>query len=468
MFCGPELPGYHDELDGALSRKDEVMEKSIRFSNVHADYQARDAKSVFGWRFAPRLIIKAGKGAKLVDMDDNEYYDLTSGMMSMTLGHSHPELTEVMQEMAGALVHTSSWYSNPWVVEFAELLGSTLPGDLKVVDFAVTGSEANEVAMRMALAATGKYDIVSMIRGLHGGSLAVEALTTVGGNRRKGLGPLMFPAKANALLPPFCYRCPVNSSYPGCDIACLKQSEEMLEFVTSQNIAAILQETIPVAGGMIVPPKKWLPRLAEMAKRWGALLILDEAQLAPARTGRMWALEHYGVTPDIVTFGKGLTAGLAICGTITTPEIAEKVRGDAGLPWAGTYSSDPFVAAVALKQLEIVLRDKLAERAERLGELAIAELNALKEKYEVVGDVRGMGLYRMLDIVKDRKTRTPDPLMAERIRYNAVMEGVVTIAVKHYVRFCPPLIVTEAEIKDIVGRLGVAIQRAIDGYPRDV
>jgi len=386
----------------------------------------------------------------------------------MTLGHSHPELIETMREMAGTLVHTSSWYSNPWVVEFAELLGSTLPGKLKVVDFAVTGSEANEVAMRMALAATGKYDIVSMIRGLHGGSLAVEALTTVGGNRRKNLGPLMFPAKSNALLPPFCYRCPVNNSYPGCDIACLKQSEEMLEFVTSQNIAAILQETIPVAGGMIVPPKEWLPRLAEMAKRWGALLVLDEAQLAPARTGRMWALEHYGVTPDIVTFGKGLTAGLAICGTITTPEIAEKVRGDAGLPWAGTYSSDPFVAAVALKQLEIVLRDKLAERAERLGELAIAELNALKEKYEVVGDVRGMGLYRMLDIVKDRKTRTPDPLMADRIRYNAVMEGVVTIAVKHYVRFCPPLIVTEAEIKDIVGRLGVAIQRAIDGYPRDV
>jgi 2,2-dialkylglycine decarboxylase (pyruvate) len=444
------------------------MEKSIRFSNTHVDYQGRDAKSVFGWRFAPRLILKGGKGTKIVDMDGNEYYDLTSGMMCMVLGHSHPELTETMKEMAGQIVHTSSWFSNPWVIEFAELLGSTLPGNLKVVNFAVTGSEANEVAMRMALAATGKYDIVSMIRGLHGGSLAVEALTTVGGNRRKNLGPLMFPAKANALLPPFCYRCPVNNTYPGCDIACLKQSEEMLEFVTSQNIAAILQETIPVAGGMIVPPKEWLPRLAEMAKRWGALLILDEAQLAPARTGKMWALEHYGVTPDIVTFGKGLTAGLAICGTITTPEIAEQVRGDAGLPWAGTYSSDPFVSAVALKQLEIVLRDKLAERAERLGEIAGNELAALKKKYEVVGDVRGKGLYRMLDIVKNRDTRVPDPLMAERIRYNAMMEGVVTIAVKHYVRFCPPLIITEAEIKDVVGRLDIAIKRAMDGYPKDV
>ena len=444
------------------------MEKAFRFSNSHTDFQARDARSVFGWRYSPRIIFKSGKGTKLIDLDNAEYYDLTSGMMCMVLGHSHPELTEVIKEMAGTLVHESSWYSNPWVIEFAERLGEITPGNLKVVNFAVTGSEANEIAMRMALAATGKYDIVSMIRGLHGGSLAVEALTSVGGNRRKNLGPLMFPAKSNALLPPYCYRCPVNREYPECDIACLKSSEEMLEFVTSQNIAAILVETIPVPGGMIVPPKEWLPRLAELAKRWGALLILDECQLAPARTGKMWAMQHYGVTPDIVTFGKGLSAGLAICGTITTPEIAERTRGNCGLPWAGTYSSDPMPAAVALKQLDIVLRDKLEQRAESLGNFAERLLDGLRQKYECIGEVRGKGLYRMLDIVKDRKTKLPDPAMAERIRYNAALEGVIAIAVKHYFRFAPPLIITEAEIQDIVGRLDVAIKRAVDGFPKEI
>ncbi len=171
------------------------MEKAFRFSNSHSDFQARGAKSVFGWRYSPRIIFKSGKGTKLIDLDNTEYYDLTSGMMCMVLGHSHPELTEVIKEMAGTWVHESSWYSNPWAIEFAERLGEITPGNLKVVNFAVTGSEANEIAMRMALAATGKYDIVSMIRGLHGGSLAVEALTSVGGNRRKNLGPLMFPAK---------------------------------------------------------------------------------------------------------------------------------------------------------------------------------------------------------------------------------------------------------------------------------
>ena len=354
----------------SLEEEGDFMDKTFRFSNVHTDFQARDAKVVFGWRYSPRIIFKAAKGTKLIDMDGNEYYDLTSGMMCMVLGHSHPEVTEVIREMAGTFLHQSSWYSNPWAVEFAERLGETTPGDLKVVNFAVTGSEANEIAMRMALAATGKYDIVSMIRGLHGGSLAVEALTSVGGNRRKNLGPLMFPAKANALLPPYCYRCPVNNTYPGCDIACLKSSEEMLEFVTSQNIAGIMAETIPVPGGMIVPPKEWLPRLADLAKRWGALLILDECQLAPARTGRIWAMEHYGVTPDIVTFGKGLSAGIAICGTITTPRDRR----------AGQWRRGPAVGGHLLERsagrrrgpeaADIVLRDKLDERAERLGAIA--------------------------------------------------------------------------------------------------
>jgi 2,2-dialkylglycine decarboxylase (pyruvate) len=444
------------------------MGQDFRFSNVHADYQARDAKSVFGWRYHPRIVFKAGKGVKLIDMDDNEYYDLTSGMMSMVLGHSHPELTEVMREMAGTFVHQSSWYSNPWTIEFAERLTENTPGDLNVVNFAVTGSEANEIAMRMALAYTGNHDIVSMIRGLHGGSLAVEAMTSVGGNRRKGLGPLMLPAKSNALLPPYCYRCPINLEYPSCDVACLKSSEEMLEFVTSQSVAAIMVETIPVPGGMIVPPQEWLPRLAEMAKRWGALLILDECQLAPARTGKLWAMEHYDVRPDIVTWGKGLSAGLGICGTITTPEIAEKTRGNCGLPWAGTYSSDPMPAAVALKQLDIVLRDDLADRAEKLGELVEQELAHLKATHACIGDVRGKGLYRMLDIIKDQENKTPDPVMAERIRYNCALEGVCAIAVKHYFRFAPPLIITEAEIKDIIGRLDNAIKRAMDGYPKDV
>lgn len=444
------------------------MTKAFQFSDTHIGLMSRDARHLLSWRYQPKVVFRSGDGVMLTDVDGNEYYDLTSGMMCMVLGHSHPELTETIKEQAGRFVHESSWYSNPVVIEFAERIAATLPGNLSVVNLTVTGSEANEVAMRIALGATGKYDIVSVVRGLHGGSLAAESVTAVGGARKRNLGPLMMPSRANAVLPPFCYRCPVNLAYPGCDIDCLRTSEELIEGVTSQEIAAVMAETMLVAGGMIVPPAEWLPRLQALTKRHGALLVLDEAQLAPARTGKMWGFEHYGVVPDIVTFAKGMSAGMAVCGTVTTPDIAERAVGKCGIPWAGTYSGDPLAAAVALKQLQIVMRDNLAERAATLGELLSRRLHALRQHFDFVGDVRGKGLYRMLDIVTDPDTKTPDAEMAERIRYNMMLENLVCICVKNFVRLCPPLIISESQIEDIVGRMQTAMTRARAGYPRDV
>ncbi len=444
------------------------MEKTFQFSNMHHELMARDEAYIYGWRYEPRVIFESGRGIVLKDVDGREYFDLTAGMMCMVLGHSHPELTEAIREQADKLVHTSSWYSNPWLIEFAELIAGTLPGDLKVVNFAVTGSEANEIAMRMALGVTGRYDIVSVIRGLHGGSLAAEAVTSVGGGRKAHLGPLMMPSHRNAIYAPLCYRCPVNLEYPGCNVACLDHSEELMEHITSRNLALIMAETIPVAGGMVVPPPEWLPRLRAMADRWGALLMLDEAQLAPAKTGSIWAFEQYDAMPDIVSFGKGMTAGMGIAGTVTTPEIAEEARGRAGLPWGGTYSGDPLPAAVALKQLQIVLRDNLAEQAAAKGARLRAGLEAIQRKYDVVGDVRGTGLYYLLDIVETPESRRPDPAMAERIRYNALLEGLATIAVKNFIRVCPALIITEAEIDETLSRLETAVQRAVEGFPREL
>jgi len=226
-------------------------------------------------------------------------------MMCLPLGHGHEELTETLREQAGRFVHENSWYSNPQIVAFAEALTATLPDGLDVVNFTVTGSEANEVAMRMALGASGKHDIISVIRGLHGGSLAVEGLTSIGGARRRNLGPLLPPANAPAIHAPLCWRCPINLTYPDCGVACLAASEDLIDRTTGGDAAAIIAETILVAGGMIVPPKEWLPGLKSLAERHGAFLVLDEAQLAPARTGKMWAFEHYDVVPDMVTFAKG-------------------------------------------------------------------------------------------------------------------------------------------------------------------
>ena len=436
------------------------LETAFSFSNRHKDLMARDAEHTLGWRYEPRVVFERGEGVKLFDVDGNEYYDLSSGMMCLVLGHGHPELVDTIKDMAGRFVHQSSWYSNPWAIELAELIASTLPGGLDVINFAVTGSEANEIAMRMALGATDGFDICSVVRGLHGGSLAAEAVTSVGGARKRGLGPLSMPARSNSIVPAFYYRAPVRDPDEW-DRISLQMTDDLIEFTTSQEVAALMLEPIAVPGGMIVPSETWMRGIKEIADKWEALLIFDECQLAPSRTGNMWGFQRYGVTPDIVTFGKGMSAGFAICGTATTREIAEASTGKKGLPWAGTYPQDPLACAVALKQLEIVLRDDITERAAKMGDLLEAKLAALTARHECIGDVRGAGLYRMLDIVSDPETREAAPALAELIRREAMAEGLVMIAVKNYMRVCPPLIITEAEIDDVVGRLDRAITKAM-------
>ncbi len=436
------------------------LETAFSFSNRHKDLMARDAEHVLGWRYEPRVVFERGEGVKLFDVDGNEYYDLSSGMMCLVLGHAHPELVETIKDMAGRFVHQSSWYTNPWAIELAELIASTLPDGLDVINFAVTGSEANEIAMRMALGATGGFDICSVVRGLHGGSLAAEAVTSVGGARKRGLGPLSMPARSNSIVPAFYYRAPVRDADEW-DRISLQMTDDLIEFTTSQEVAALMLEPIAVPGGMIVPSKNWMRGIKEIADKWEALLIFDECQLAPSRTGKMWGFQRYDVTPDIVTFGKGMSAGFAICGTATTREVAEASSGKKGLPWAGTYPQDPLSCAVALKQLEIVLRDDITGRAAKMGDLLESKLAALAARYECIGDVRGAGLYRMLDIVSDPESRQADPALAELIRREAMAEGLVMIAVKNYMRVCPPLIITEAEIDDVVGRLDRALTKAM-------
>ena len=436
------------------------------FSQRHENWMARDAQSVLGWRFEPRIVFEGGDGIELIDVDGNRYFDMSSGMMSMVLGHQHPELVDTLRQNAEKLTHQASWYTNPWSIEYAELLASTLPDGLEVTNFAVTGSEANEIALRMAVGATGKYELVALMRGLHGGTLGVESLTTVGGARRSHLSPLLMPAARNALYGPTCYRCPINLEYPSCNVACIEASEDRLEHLSTHEVAAIIAETIQVPGGMNVPPPEYLPKLKELARSWDALLILDEAQLAPGRTGKMWAFEHFDVVPDVVTFGKGLSAGMAVTGAVTTREIAEQTQGKAGIPWAGTYSSDPLPAAFALKQLQIVIRDDLTSRAAALGEIMREKLEALAQRFEFVGEVRGKGLYQMLDIVTDRESRTPDFDTAERIRFNAIREGLVLLTSRNCIRLCPPLVITEAELDEAIGRLSAALTRTEKGEPQ--
>lgn len=441
----------------------------IRLGADHRTWMARDEAAVLGWRYTPSIVFESGRGVVLRDVEGREYFDCTSGMMSLPLGHCHPELTDALAQQASRFVHHSSWYANTAIIEFAERLVATLPPEFGKVNFAVTGSEANEVAMRMARAATGRTEFVSALRGLHGGTLAMETITNVGGPRKRELGPLMTPTRGLFISVPFAYRPSqgLDPSAPDWVERHLAQTREQLELVSTQDVAAVILETALVAGGFIVPPPAWLRGIRELADELGALLILDEAQLAPAKTGSFWNFEQVGVVPDIVTFAKGMGAGMPICGAIATREVAERASGRAGVPWGGTFTGDPIGAAVALKQIEIVERDDYSARAAELGAHLRSRLDAMAAGSSVVGDVRSFGMYAMLDVVTDKETRTPDPRTAEAIRVCALEHGLVLIAVRNYVRVCPSLVATEDELDEMTARLAAAVAQVESGYRPD-
>ena len=429
----------------------------------------REDKHLLAWHHQPRIVFKQARGVRLWDVDGREYLDFVSGHINLLLGHNHPELVQALTEQASKLWTHYKYYTSDTTIEFSELLAESLPDGLDVLNFTTTGSEANEVAMRLARGATGRFDLVSVIQGLHGGTFAVESLTSLGGPRKRGLGPMLMPARANAVLPPYCYRCPINLKFPSCNIACLDTSDEMIERTTTGEVAAIFAETIMGSGGMIVPPEGWLPKLKRLAKKWGALLVLDEVQVSPAKTGSLWCFEQFGAQPDILTLGKATGGGMSIGAAVTSREIADRAKETGcGIPWGSTFVGEALDAAVARRQLEILIRDGFAQRAARLGEHFMKRLNELKERYDVVGDVRGRGMYVGVEMVTDKVTKAKNNLLMQRTRYNAIDNGLLIGGSGNVLKIFPALVITEAELDEGVAILERAIRLALDGHPRGV
>ena len=434
-----------------------------------AKWVQRDDAATLGWRHFPRVVFHEGQGVRLRDVEGREYLDFISGHISLLLGHNHPELRAALIDQSAKLWHHYKYFAATPVIEFAELLRSALPPGLDAINFAAVGSEANEIALRITRGATRAFDIVSVIGGLYGGTLAVEGLNSIGGARKKNLGPLLAPARTSSILTPYCYRCPLGLKYPSCDIQCMDASEELTKQVGTGDVAAIITETILGAGGMIVPPPEWLPRLKAMAERLGALLILDEVQVAPFKTGRTWGFEDYGVVPDVLTLGKGIGGGMAIAAAVTRRELAQRAQEtQVGVPWAGTFAGEPLAAAVAMKSFQILLEGNYVQRAAQTGDYLMGRLRDLQSRYEILGDVRGKGMYIGVEVVRDEISRERDATMMHRIRWNALEERLLVAGSSNVLKLFPALIITRAEIDEGVDKLERAIKRSLAGEPRGI
>ena len=397
----------------------------------------------YGHYFQPVIIEKAA-GAFMTTTDGRRLLDFASGQMSTILGHSHPEITAVIREQATALVHLYSQLLSRPVIDLAEKLAEIAPGNLERVLLLSTGGESNEAALRMAKTATGGYEILALSRSWHGVTQGAASATY--NSSRHGHGPA---APGSFVLPaPTPYR-PAFLRGDAYDWeAELDYGFELYDRQSTGKPAAMIIESIFSSGGVIVPPKGYLKAAAERARKRGMLVIVDEAQTGLGRTGRLFDCEHDGVVPDFITLSKTLGAGLALSAVITTPEIEDRCF-ERKFHFYTTHASDPLPAAVGLKVVEIILRERLAKRARVAGERLKAGFETMMQRNEVIGEVRGRGLLMGVELVKDRHSKAPHPELAGKVMNRCLDLGLSTSIIRGswgVFRIAPPITISDAEI----------------------
>lgn len=348
------------------------------------------------------LALVRGEGEYVWDDAGDRYLDCFGGVLTVSVGHANPKVNEAIIEQVKTISHTSTLYANKPQSDLAEKLYQITPGRLKKTFFTNSGTEADDTAIHAAKTYTGRHEIV-VLRHSYAGRSAT-ALSTMGHSTWRPL-PAQIPGIVHARAP-YCYRCPLKLTYPECGLACANDIEELIMTTTTGEIAAFMSETILGVGGFIVPPPGYFERAAEIARNHGGLFISDEVQTAWGRTGDKWfGIEHWDVVPDIITSAKGMGNGVPIGMTTATPEVADSYPG---LTFS-TFGGNPVSMAAALAVIKIIEDDDLKKNAAVVGAHFRARLEELKEKYTVIGDVRGLGLMQGMELVKDRETKEPDP-----------------------------------------------------------
>jgi len=341
----------------------------------------------------PQLV--RGEMQYLYDTTDKKYLDFFAGVSVMNCGHCNPEILDKTINQMRTLQHTTSIYLTEPVVNLAEKLADVMPANLKRTFFCSTGSEANEGAMLLAKLYTDNHEFIALDLGLHGRTQLTMSATGIGMWRTTAT-----PSGGVHFAPnPYCYRCPFGKNSSSCKFACVDAVEKTITRNTSGRVAAMIVEPIQGNGGIIVPPKGYFKALKEVLNKYQIPLIVDEIQTGFARTGKMFAIEHFGVIPEIMTMAKALGNGVPIAAYSTTDELAEAFTR----PSASTLGGNPVSATAGIAVLDYIKKHGLIKRANVLGNRLKSGLLKLQEKYEIIGDVRGLGLMVGAELVREKK-----------------------------------------------------------------
>lgn len=424
------------KLPGPLSKKMIERDKEVMSPSYTRDYP---------------FVMQKGKGAMAYDLDGNIFLDFAAGIAVCSTGHSHLKVVKAISEQAKKFLHMSGTdFYYQVQIELAERLSKKTPMQGKKKAFWTnSGAEAVEAAMKLARYRTKRPNYIAFIGAFHGRTMGALSLTCSKGIQKKYFFPLL--PQVYHVPYPYCFRCPFNLKYPSCSNYCLKFIEDQVfkKSLDPETIAAIFVEPIQGEGGYIVPPQSFIKELRQICDKYGILFVADEVQSGMGRTGKLFAIEHFDVSPDIVCLAKGIASGMPLGGIIATDKNMDWPPGT----HASTFGGNPVSCAAALATLDL-LEEKYIKNAEVVGSYMIKSLKELQEKVSCIGDVRGLGLMIGAEIVKDRETLEPDPDFKNKIIHSLYEKGILVLGCGlNTIRFSPPLIITKKQVDFVIDTL---------------
>ena len=392
--------------------------------------------------------VKKAQGAVIIDVNGKEFIDFAGGIGVVNVGHCHPKVVAAIIDQAEKYIHPCFHVMmyEPYI-ELAAKLNDLTPGDFpKMTMFANSGAEAVENAIKIARYATRRPAVICLENAFHGRTLLTMTLTSKIRPYKFGFGP--FAPEVYRMPSAYCYRCSFGLEYPRCGVACADYLEEFfISHVAPECTAAFIAEPIQGEGGFITPPPEYFPKIRKICDKYGILLIIDEVQSGMGRTGKLFAIHHWNVVPDIITMAKSLAAGMPLSAVTGRADIMEKPHvGGLG----GTYGGNPVACRAALAVLEILLEDGLLQKAEELGKKVLVKMQELQKNHEIIGDVRGVGPMLAMELVRDRHTKEPATEEAKKLVRFCFEKGLIILSCGTFgnvIRTLMPLVITDEQLE---------------------
>jgi 4-aminobutyrate aminotransferase len=407
------------------------------------------------------FVMDHGSGIEVWDVDGNRFLDMCAGIAVCATGHCHPRVVAAIQEQAARFIHMSGadfYYAIQ--VQLAERLNALAPmAEQTRTFFTNSGTESIEAALKMARYHSGRPRNIAYLGAFHGRTMGSLSLTASKAVQRRGFSPLL-PGVTHVPYS-YCYRCPYHLEYPSCDVYCVRYIEDTIfaSCCPADEVAALFVEPVQGEGGYIVPPPAFFPRLRELCDRHGILLVVDEVQSGFGRTGKMFAIQHWGVEPDIIAVAKGIASGMPLGAAIARESVMDWPPG----AHANTFGGNPVSCAAAMATLDL-LEGGLIDNAADVGAYLRDGLEALQQRQPSIGDVRGLGLMVAIELVNDAETKEPAPALRDALIGACYRRGMLTLGCgKNTVRFCPALPITRQQVDEALGIL----EEALDACTRE-